>query len=907
MKTMSKIFLCLTIILVIILPISAKDLNLSSDHSNASSLSPSQISTNFTNDVISKSIPLVSNQASSVVLSQDISGYINSSIIMGSISVERSYVAFTKDPITNREYASDQIIVRFKSQNTTGISISSDKINSAHAKIGAKIKKDFSTDGISGLQVVQLPSGIDVQSAVREYQSNPDVLYAEPDYVVRIAPEETTPLLEDSKSLHILSTSNDLLFNDLWGLNNTGQFVNGISGTPGADINAIRAWDLTTGSNSVVVAVVDTGVQYTHGDLATNIWTNPGEIPGNGIDDDHNGYVDDIHGWNFVANTSDPLDNNGHGTHVSGTIGAVGNNSLGVTGVNWQVKIMAVKFLDSLGNGFTSDAISAIRYADVNGASVISNSWSGPDNSPSLKAAIDASSGVVVCAAGNDGLNNDFFIANSTPQYPASFTSANIISVAATDQNDNLAGFSNFGPLSVDLGAPGTNILSTSVTGSYVYMQGTSMATPHVSGVAALVKSRNASLTAIQIKNIILSTVDLKSSLSGKVSTSGRLNAYRAVMSANPPVSDFAGTPRNGIAPLTVSFTDLSSNFPNSWHWSFGDGNITNSTVQNPVHTYLAAANYSVSLTASNAAGGTISTKTGYIHVTNGTLNLTTKIGVYQNGVWFLDYDGDGLWNPSIDKQYTFGAVGLTPVTGDWNGDGKMKIGITNGMTWLLDYDGDGLWNPSIDKQYTFGAVGLTPVTGDWNGDGKMKIGITNGMTWLLDYDGSGIWNPSIDKQYTFGAVGFTPVTGDWNGDGKMKIGITNGMTWLLDYDGNGIWNPSIDKQYTFGAVGLTPVTGDWNGDGKMKIGITNGMTWLLDYDGNGIWNPSIDKQDTFGAIGFTPVMGDWNGDGKAKIGITNGMTWLLDYDGNGIWNPSIDKQYTFGTIGWTPVVAKWN
>ena len=376
-------------------------------------------------------------------------------------------------------------------------------------------------------------------------------------------------------------------------------------------------------------------------------------------------------------------------------------------------------------------------------------------------------------------------------------------------------------------------------------------------------------------------------------------------VTAITPVTDFIGTPTTGTAPLTVTFTDLSTNAPTAWNWSFGDG--TSTTLQNPVHTYTTGGSFTVALNASNLGGFNTMTKVGYINVTNATVNLTDKIGVYQNGVWLLDFDGSGIWNPSIDKQYMFGAAGWIPVKGDWNGDGRAEIGITDGMTWLLDFDGNGVWNPSIDKQYTFGATGMTPVIGDWNGDGKAKIGITNGMTWLLDFDGNGVWNPSIDKQYTFGAIGLTPVVGDWNGDRRAEIGITDGMTWLLDFDGNGVWNPSIDKQYTFGAIGLTPVIGDWNSDGKAKIGITNGMTWLLDFDGNGVWNPSIDKQYTFGAIGLTPVIGDWNGDGKAKIGITNGMTWLLDFDGNGVWNPSIDKQYTFGAIGWTPLVAKWS
>ena len=225
-------------------------------------------------------------------------------------------------------------------------------------------------------------------------------------------------------------------------------------GTPDADIDAPEAWEISTGSNSVVVAVIDTGVQYTHSDLSANIWNNTDEIPGNALDDDGNGYVDDVRGWNFVNNTSETMDDNSHGTHVSGTIGAVGNNAIGVAGVNWQVKIMPLKAFDRGGYGRTSDIITAIEYANANGASVISNSWGGAPEDQALNDTIAASPVVVVCAAGNFGADND-----KNAFYPASYSSTNIISVAATEENDALAYFSNYGLNSVDLAAPGINIL----------------------------------------------------------------------------------------------------------------------------------------------------------------------------------------------------------------------------------------------------------------------------------------------------------------------------------------------------------------------------------------------------------------------------------------------------------------
>ena len=332
------------------------------------------------------------------------------------------------DPHTGQKYVKDRVIVRFKSQKNAASSISQEKIRLAHATVGATVEDDLSSGSVAGLQLIQLPNGTDMQSAITTYESNPDVLYAEPDYVLSILPVQKGSIINYVYFTNILSIPNDPYFPDQWNFNNTGQ----TGGTPGADIAAPGAWSISTGSNSVVVAVIDTGILYTHSDLSVNIWNNTNETPGNGVDDDQNGYIDDMIGWNFFNNTSDPIDDNGHGTHVSGTIGAVGNNAIGVTGVNWQVRIMPLKAFDSNGAGDTLDAIKAIEYANANGASVISNSWGGPDYSQALKDAIDASPAVVVCAAGNNAPYN----IDINASYPASYTSVNIITVAATDQND---------------------------------------------------------------------------------------------------------------------------------------------------------------------------------------------------------------------------------------------------------------------------------------------------------------------------------------------------------------------------------------------------------------------------------------------------------------------------------------
>ena len=334
------------------------------------------------------------------------------------------------------------------------------------------------------------------------------------------------------------STPNDPRYGDLYGLHNTGQS----GGRNDADIDAPEAWQVSTGSRDIIVGVVDTGIDYNHPDLAANMWVNPGEIAGNGIDDDGNGFVDDVHGYDFVNDDGDPFDDQGHGTHVAGTIGGVGNNGVGVTGVTWEVSLMGLKFLDANGSGSTSDAIQAINYATMmrnqyaQNVRVTNNSWGGGGSSNAMRQAIEAGSQadiLFVAAAGNDGMDNDI-----NPQYPASYTSNAVISVAATNRNDSLAGFSNYGATSVDLAAPGVGIVSTVPSGGYSSFSGTSMASPHVAGAAALALAVDPTLTVSQLRTGLLGTVDSVANLSGKTVTGGRLNVGRLVesLSSEPTI-----------------------------------------------------------------------------------------------------------------------------------------------------------------------------------------------------------------------------------------------------------------------------------------------------------------------------------------------------------------------------------
>ncbi|WP_445302029.1 S8 family serine peptidase [Microcoleus sp. K1-B6] len=354
----------------------------------------------------------------------------------------------------------------------------------------------------------------------------------------------------------INAVPDDTQFSELWGLNNTGAS----GGTSDADIDAPEAWDTATGSSSVIVAVVDSGVDYNHEDLAANMWTNSGEIAGNGIDDDGNGYTDDVRGYDFANNDSDPMDDNGHGSHVAGTIGAVGNNNLGVAGVNHTVRIVPLKFISAGGTGSVANAARAIRYATDKGADVINYSAGGyrpsdfdPRSDVRYDAIADAhDAGVLfVAAAGNDANDND-----TNPLYPASFDLPNVVSVAATNRNDGLWSSSNFGATTVDLGAPGSSILSTVPGNNYAVYSGTSMAAPHVAGTAALLLAQDPTLSVTQLKNSILSNVDLLPSLAGRTATGGRLNLRKAFN--RPPVvnrSVFSQSAALGFSQAGNTFT----------------------------------------------------------------------------------------------------------------------------------------------------------------------------------------------------------------------------------------------------------------------------------------------------------------------------------------------------------------
>ncbi|MCU0544335.1 MAG: S8 family serine peptidase [Oscillatoriaceae cyanobacterium Prado104] len=385
----------------------------------------------------------------------------------------------------------------------------------------------------------------------------------------KLASDPRVEAVELNYQLSIQDIPNDREFEELWALNNTGQ----TGGTAGADIGATQAWNVQKGSKNVVVAVIDSGVDYNHRDLAANIWKNPGETAGDGIDNDGNGYKDDWRGYDFVNKDSNPMDDNSHGTHIAGIIGAVGNNNIGVVGVSQNVSLMPLKVMGAGGIGSSNDIVKAINYATQNGAKVINASFAGGPFLQVMKDAIaDANKkGVLfVAAAGNDGKNND-----TKPQYPANYDLPNIISVAATNDRDRLASFSNYGQNSVDLAAPGENILSTTPGDRYDFKIGTSMAAPYVTGAAALLLAENPNLSAAQIKDTLMKDADKLTSLNGKTVSGGRLNIGNSFarsdrQAANkPPVFNY------GETSSPWHFNNLPANRSSTFEYAFPANTFT--------------------------------------------------------------------------------------------------------------------------------------------------------------------------------------------------------------------------------------------------------------------------------------------------------------------------------------------
>lgn len=493
----------------------------------------------------------------------------------------------------------------------------------------------------------------------------PEIEYAEPDYYVQ------------SNG----NTPNDPSFPTLWGHQNTGQ----LGGVFDADIDAPEGWDIRTSSDTLIVGVLDTGIDWTHPDLVENIWQNLGEdadgdgtvLEWNGnawifdpgdvdtLDNDGNGYVNDFVGWDFINGDNDPMDDDDHGTHCAGIIGAKGNNGEGIVGVAWDTRMMGLKFMGYNGAGQVSDAIEALNYAVAMGARITNNSWGNTKFSEALYAAIQDAhdEGVLfVAAAGNDFRDLD----NMESHYPASYDLDNIVSVAVTNRMDELANFSNYGLLSVDIAAPGAGIVSTVPNGGYAVKSGTSMGTPQVSGALALLWAAFPDLDHVQLKNKLLSTVEPLDVLGNLCVSGGRLNLFRALFdgAGQTPYTAFR-FPRDGF---TVYF-EVIQPIPNVvYAWDFGDGNTGNG--DSPTHTYTTVGYYDVCLIATNNNGADTTCNTVFVDATNCLVADSLEL------VNFYFATGGPYWDNSWE---------LTEPVSTWYG-----VTVSGCSVVCLDLDGDG-------------------------------------------------------------------------------------------------------------------------------------------------------------------------------------------------------------------------
>ncbi|HSB08626.1 MAG TPA: S8 family peptidase [Blastocatellia bacterium] len=498
-------------------------------------------------------------------------------ILFSLFLIPRSNVYSQRRDNARQLYADDRIVVKLKATAEAGSDI--DALAQDLVRAPGVKGESLSTRRRGEIGLIHLNRNVSVEEALLRAKEDPRVEFAEPDYFVYAM--DTVP--------------NDPYFaaGNLWGLSASSCWFCD-PGQSSPNVDATKAWDITTGSDDVVAVVLDTGVDLQHEDLAANAWMNPGEIPDNGIDDDGNGFKDDVNGWNFFNDNQQTFISTSedfHGTHVAGSIGAVGNNGKGVTGVAWHVRIMSLKFLGGpQGRGSTSNAVRGINYAidmrnrGVN-VRVINASWGGGSDSQSLREAIAAANAagiLFVCAAGNGSTNID-----EIPDFPGAYAKdiPNTVSVAAVDPGSRLASYSNFGHDSVSLAAPGNQIFSTYPGNIYAQLQGTSMSTPYVSGIAVLVWSREPNLTPAEVKTRLVDTSEPLNDLCSRVSRSGRASAYDALINRIAP-------PRSPEV-LRVSFSK-------KWLTIDGFGFANGSAVVEADGTPLPAAEYDSAFSLAN-------------------------------------------------------------------------------------------------------------------------------------------------------------------------------------------------------------------------------------------------------------------------------------------------------------------
>ncbi len=729
---------------------------------------------------------------------------------LASASGETAEKANTSEPLEETH----DWIVRFTAEALQGIS--------SVAQTQSLLGDNYTAEVVEGLglvgQVLVRTAGADPKEIDQWLASNTHIASYSPDTIVQLQVEP-----------------NDAQFDQLWGLNNTGQS----GGTPDADIDAPEAWEITTGSRETIVAVIDTGIDTDHPELVNNLWVNPGEIPNNGLDDDQNGFVDDIHGWNFRDNSPNVNDTGGHGTHVSGTIAAEGNNAsevssdADVVGVNWQASIMALKAFGTFGAS-TSDLIAATNYATMMAGTgqnvrVINASYGGGFFSSQEAASIEAAgdAGILfVAAAGNDSSNTDSFA-----HYPSNYDVETLLSVAATTRSDTLADFSNYGAVTVDLGAPGDSVLSTVPGGGLDTYRGTSMATPHVAGTAALIWSVNPEATPGEVRDLILAGVDPLPALDGITVTGGRLNAHNSLLLATGGADDHGDDAASATqaSPGQTRFGILSSGDVDWFAFTAQEGEDYRfqtelNSLENSVLTLYDSDGQTV-LVSDDDSGEGLASLIDWTATASGTFYLEVRaFSVLQTGSYRLSLLGDdhsdqaaGATVVSINSD-TAGNIEREADT-DW-----FALDVISGKEYRFETQ---LGSLSESVLTLYGEDGQTPLESAPSGSGG-----GSSISWSANFTATvylevaagtssqtGTYTLSIaSDDHSNSASGATPVSVPSTASGNLEL--VGDVDWFA-------FEAEADQAYTFGTtlLGLS--------DSVLRLYDTDGAT-LLEVDDDG-------------------------------------------------------------------------
>lgn len=749
-----------------------------------------------------------------------------------------------------REVAAGEVLVKFRDGNSINARAT------AEQRVDADESRPVGGTGLRRLHSRRLS----VAAMLDQLRADPNVEYAEPNYVLTAHGTEITP------PQSILLSPNDTSFGNLWGLQNTGQFL-GQTGISGVDISATSAWNLSTGSRANVVGVIDTGIDYNHPDLAANIWSAPSAfnvtIGGSTIT-----CAAGTHGFNAITNTCDPLDDNNHGTHVSGTIGGVGNNSVGVAGVNWTASIIGGKFLGSGGSGFTSDAVDAIEFmvqakaffGSAANIRVLNNSWGGSGFSQALQDEItraNTNEMLFVASAGNDASNND-----AVNTYPANYPVANVLSVAATDNRDGLASFSNYGATKVHIGAPGVTILSTTRSNTYSYFNGTSMASPHVTGAAALALSL-CSMNTATLKSAILSNVDAVAALSGKTTTGGRLNALKLLQAC--AATTIAVTVQTNPTGLAIIVDGGLYTSPHTFNWTPGSSHTIASTA---THSGASGVRYAfINWSDGQALSHTVAPSAATTYTANySTLYLLTmRAGTGGTASPSSDYYNSGqsvTISATANPAFAFSA---------WDGVGPGSYtGSINGAT--VTMNGPITQTASFVSATTAPGAPTAVVAAAGNANASVSFGppSTNGGSSITSYT------------VTAAPGGITATAAS---SPIVVNGLSNGTSYTFTVRATNAIGTGPASAPSRAAIPHAPNVGqDFDLDGK------NDLLWRNQSTGQNIaWHMNAATM-----LSFTPIntvtdtayqikgIADFNSDGKADLLWRNRVTgsyyiWLMD------------------------------